>query len=171
MSKNSIDLGEFHDRLVVFGGPYGNLESTQAFLKAVDKLGVPRSHILCTGDMVAYCADAVATVALLQTSGAGLLLKGNCEERVGLRKRWIAAAICRRIGLLHFIQRLVWACQPEPCPTHAALGDLSDQASLHSQGNAFAWFTGALVRTTSLFLKAHPLRSKKPSLPYRAAMP
>lgn len=76
------DLGELHDRIVVFGGPYSNLEATEAFIKKVDAMGVPRSHVLCTGDMAAYCADAAAVITLLKSADFGLLLKGNCEENL-----------------------------------------------------------------------------------------
>lgn len=67
---------------LVFGGPYSNLEATQAVLGEAARRAIPPSHVICTGDVVAYCADAVETVALIRRSGIHVLL-GNCEESLG----------------------------------------------------------------------------------------
>ena len=44
----------FDGPALVFGGPYGNLEATQALLDEAARLGVPPRRIVCTGDVVAY---------------------------------------------------------------------------------------------------------------------
>jgi predicted phosphodiesterase len=67
---------------LVFGGPYSNLEATQAVLGEAARRAIPPSHVICTSDVVAYCADAVETVALIRRSGIHVLL-GNCEESLG----------------------------------------------------------------------------------------
>jgi sulfatase maturation enzyme AslB (radical SAM superfamily)/predicted phosphodiesterase len=64
---------------IVFGGPYGNLEATRALLEAAERLGIAGERMICTGDVVAYCADAAATVDLVRRSGARVVM-GNCEE-------------------------------------------------------------------------------------------
>ncbi len=64
---------------IVFGGPYGNLEATRALLEAAEHLGVPGERMICTGDVVAYCADPAATVDLVRRSSAHVVM-GNCEE-------------------------------------------------------------------------------------------
>jgi predicted phosphodiesterase len=40
---------------------------------------IPASRIICTGDVVAYCADPVETVAEIRDWGVAVVL-GNCEE-------------------------------------------------------------------------------------------
>ena len=67
---------------IVFGGPYGNLEATQALLAAAERLNIAR--IICTGDVVAYCADAAATVDLVRRAGAHVVM-GNCEQSLASR--------------------------------------------------------------------------------------
>src|SRR6478735_4290136 len=42
---------------LVFGGPYGNLQATAAVLAQAERLGIPASRIICTGDLVAYEGD------------------------------------------------------------------------------------------------------------------
>lgn len=79
MSNDSIPLA---GPALVFGGPYSNLEATEAVLAEAARRAIPPSHVICTGDVVAYCADAVATVALIRRWGIHVLL-GNCEESLG----------------------------------------------------------------------------------------
>lgn len=67
---------------LIFGGPYSNLEATQAVLAEATRRGIPPSHVICTGDVVAYCADAVETVVLIRRAGIHVLM-GNCEESLG----------------------------------------------------------------------------------------
>jgi hypothetical protein len=65
--------------LLVFGGCYSNLEATRAMLGIAERLGFDPSHVICTGDVVAYCADPQATVDLVRSSGIHVIM-GNCEE-------------------------------------------------------------------------------------------
>jgi len=66
----------------VFGGPYSNLQATEALFREAKRLGVPFDRILCTGDIVAYCGDPLATVQAIRESGIAVV-QGNCEEQLG----------------------------------------------------------------------------------------
>jgi predicted phosphodiesterase len=69
---------------LIFGGPYSNLEATEALLAEARALGVEPSHIICTGDLAAYCASPAETIALLR--GAGIhVVRGNTDEQLALR--------------------------------------------------------------------------------------
>ncbi len=76
------DLGAIDGPMLIFGGPYGNLQATQALLGAAAALGIPATHILCTGDVAAYCADPEATVELVREANIAVVM-GNCEESLG----------------------------------------------------------------------------------------
>ena len=65
--------------VLVFGGPYGNLEATRAVLEDARRLGIPPERIVCTGDVVAYCADPVATIDAIRDTGIHVVM-GNCED-------------------------------------------------------------------------------------------
>jgi predicted phosphodiesterase len=67
--------------LIIFGGPYSNLEATRALLDRAARLGVPADRIICTGDVVAYGADPAATVELMRQTECQVI-KGNCEENL-----------------------------------------------------------------------------------------
>lgn len=78
LSPLCVDLGNIDEPLVVCGGAYGNLEALQALFAAAQSHGVPPQRIIHTGDVVAYCADPVATADLLRASGA-IAIQGNVE--------------------------------------------------------------------------------------------
>ena len=79
MPKNSVIHAD--GPLLVFGGPYSNLEATQALFAEAARRGVAPANIICTGDIVAYCADAQATLDLVLQSGVRVVM-GNCEEQL-----------------------------------------------------------------------------------------
>jgi predicted phosphodiesterase len=65
--------------LIVFGGPYSNLEATRAVLDEAARLSISADRIICTGDVVAYGADAAATVDLIRDRVEHVVM-GNCEQ-------------------------------------------------------------------------------------------
>jgi hypothetical protein len=71
------DFGE--GPVLVFGGPYGNLEATEALLAAARGLGIDGARAICTGDVVAYGADPQAVVDRIRDWGC-VVVMGNCEE-------------------------------------------------------------------------------------------
>jgi predicted phosphodiesterase len=70
--------------LLVFGGPYSNLEATKALLEEARRRAVPPGNIVCTGDLAAYCADPLGVIDLLRYSGIRIVM-GNCEESLAAR--------------------------------------------------------------------------------------
>ncbi|MCU7813273.1 MAG: metallophosphoesterase family protein, partial [Candidatus Thiodiazotropha sp. (ex Notomyrtea botanica)] len=73
------DLGVSHKPLLIFGGPYGNLQATEAIHEQAETLSIPPSRVICNGDSVAYCAQPEETVNALREWGVRVLM-GNCEE-------------------------------------------------------------------------------------------
>jgi len=78
----SLHIGEFDAPILVFGGPYSNLEATEALMAAAESRNIPADHMLCTGDVVAYGAEPQATVDLIRAAGIAVVM-GNCEESLG----------------------------------------------------------------------------------------
>jgi predicted phosphodiesterase len=73
------DLGVLDGPVLVFGGPYGNLEACDALLTAAAQRGIDGRNAICTGDVVAYGADPQAVVDRLRAWGCAIVM-GNCEE-------------------------------------------------------------------------------------------
>jgi hypothetical protein len=77
------DLGRLAGPVLVFGGPYSNLRATEALRGEARRLGIEADHCLCTGDLIAYCAEPAETVDLIRDWGCPVVL-GNCEENLAL---------------------------------------------------------------------------------------
>ena len=80
-----LDLGELDERggpVLCFGGPYSNLQATEAVLAEAARRGIPPNRVICTGDVVAYCGDPSATTVAIRDAGIHVVM-GNCEEQLG----------------------------------------------------------------------------------------
>jgi predicted phosphodiesterase len=69
--------------LLVFGGPYSNLEATEALRRRADALAIPPGNVICTGDVVAYCAAPEETACLVADWGCHVI-QGNCEQQLAV---------------------------------------------------------------------------------------
>jgi predicted phosphodiesterase/uncharacterized Fe-S cluster-containing radical SAM superfamily protein len=67
--------------ILIFGGPYSNLQATAAVLDEAARRGIPPSQIICTGDLIAYCGDPVATLDLVRSASIHVVM-GNCDEQL-----------------------------------------------------------------------------------------
>lgn len=76
-----MTVSQSHD-LLVFGGPYSNLEALKAVRAKANEMGIPPQNCICTGDLVAYCADPKATLDEMRDWGCQAI-QGNCEEALG----------------------------------------------------------------------------------------
>ncbi|MBL6079548.1 metallophosphoesterase family protein [Belnapia sp. T18] len=65
--------------LLCFGGPYSNRQALETLLAEAARLGIPPGRMLCTGDVVAYCAEPAATLDLMIATRIPTVM-GNCEE-------------------------------------------------------------------------------------------
>ena len=76
------DIGGIGEPVLIFGGPYSNRQATEALLRQARKLGIPPERIICTGDVVAYCAAPAETTAMIRDAGIHVV-QGNCEISFG----------------------------------------------------------------------------------------
>lgn len=67
--------------LLVFGGPYSNLKATDALIEEAARLGLAPERVICTGDVVAYCAEPEATARRIADYGCHVI-QGNCEQQL-----------------------------------------------------------------------------------------
>lgn len=72
------DLGQLRGPLLVFGGVYSNLQSLEAMMAIATTQGFAPEQIICTGDVVGYCAQPEETVRLIQDWGIHCIA-GNVE--------------------------------------------------------------------------------------------
>ncbi len=76
------DLGTLSGPVLMFGGPYSNLQASQALIAEAERRAIPPSHVICTGDVVAYCADAFASAEAIRAFGCAVVA-GNMEKQLG----------------------------------------------------------------------------------------
>jgi predicted phosphodiesterase len=67
--------------LMVIGGPYSNLRATHAAIAEARRLGIGPDRVICTGDVVAYCAEPDETARAIAAWGCHVI-QGNCEQQI-----------------------------------------------------------------------------------------
>jgi len=60
-------LGELNGPLLLFGGAYSNFQALQKMYDVSVDLGIPGSHVINTGDCVAYCGQPLECIDLLKS--------------------------------------------------------------------------------------------------------
>jgi predicted phosphodiesterase len=76
-----LDLPSEGSPVLVFGGPYSNLQATEAVREEARRRGIPPSRVICTGDVVAYCAEPEETAQFVAGWGCHVI-QGNCEQQL-----------------------------------------------------------------------------------------
>lgn len=66
--------------VLLFGGAYSNLQATEALVGEAERRGISSTNIICTGDLVAYCADPTSVCDLLVDRVH--CVAGNCERQI-----------------------------------------------------------------------------------------
>lgn len=75
------DIGVLEGEILLFGGIYSNLAALDGLIEQAQALNILPSNMICTGDVVAYCADANACVNRIRALGCPVL-SGNCEVQL-----------------------------------------------------------------------------------------
>jgi len=78
------DLGALSGKILVFGGVYSNLPALERLIEIANELQIPASNIICTGDIVGYCAQPEECVQRIRQWGIHSIA-GNVE--IQLRNR------------------------------------------------------------------------------------
>ena len=78
MEKVIKHIGELNGRVLLFGGVYSNLHALEALHAIAIDQSIEASNIICTGDIVAYCAYPAECVAFTQKWGIHTIA-GNVE--------------------------------------------------------------------------------------------
>lgn len=72
------NLGKLIGPLLIFGGAYSNLQALQKLQQIATQKGFQPAQIICTGDVVAYCAQPEETVKAVRDWGIHCIA-GNVE--------------------------------------------------------------------------------------------
>lgn len=72
------NIGKRGGKLLVFGGVYSNLQALEQLMQIAESVGVAPDHVICTGDVVGYCAQPEECVQLIRDWGIHSIA-GNVE--------------------------------------------------------------------------------------------
>lgn len=138
------DLGEMAGPVLLFGGPYSNLQATRALMNRAASLGIEPAMAICTGDTVAYCADPAATAQCLRTWGCHVVA-GNCERQLASGAAdcgcgFEAGTVCDTLSGTWFS----FAAQRVDQDVKNWMGDLPDLAVFTHQGQRYGVLHGGV---------------------------
>lgn len=71
-------MGELTGPVLLFGGVYSNLQALEKMQVIAHDLKIPPTHIICTGDIIGYCAQPEACMQLIRDWGIWSIA-GNVE--------------------------------------------------------------------------------------------
>lgn len=74
-------INDLHNKVLVFGGVYSNFQALQALKSVADTLDLSPNNIICTGDIIAYCAQPVECVEFMRDWGVHTI-SGNVEQQI-----------------------------------------------------------------------------------------
>lgn len=60
--KSTKNIGKLDGTLLLFGGVYSNFQSLEKMMEIAQEQKIPSCNIICTGDIVAYCAQPEETL-------------------------------------------------------------------------------------------------------------
>lgn len=80
-SSHTQHLGTLSGKILVFGGPYSNLQALTELQNIAERLGIPPQNIICTGDVVGYCAQPEESVQRVKEWGIHCI-SGNVEQNI-----------------------------------------------------------------------------------------
>src|SRR4051812_32165346 len=143
-----------------FGGPYANLEATRALLAEAAGRRIAAERIICTGDVVAYGADAQASVDLLRDSGIRVV-GGNCEEAFASGAAdcgcgFAPGSACDRLSSVWFAH----AERALDSDARAWIGALPHRLDIEIGGLSLAVVHGSLAETNRFVFASTPDRVK-----------
>ncbi|MFC5285112.1 metallophosphoesterase family protein [Pedobacter alpinus] len=78
MEKSIKNIGLLKGKVLVFGGVYSNLQALEAIKNLAFADGIFPENIICTGDIVAYCAQPKECIELIKNWGIHCIA-GNVE--------------------------------------------------------------------------------------------
>ncbi|MGE3247811.1 MAG: radical SAM protein [Beijerinckiaceae bacterium] len=150
----------FSGPVLVFGGVYSNAQALDALLDFARARGIGPQNMLCTGDIVAYGADASTCVTRIRELEISAIA-GNCEEQLALQAAdcgcgYAPGSACDVLSKTWFehAARQVSSAQRQWMET------LPKRMSVAINGLTFAVVHGALAETSRFVFASTPDRVK-----------
>jgi len=79
--KQTKQIGNLNGPILAFGGVYSNFQALEELYKIAGAMNIPASNIICTGDIVGYCAEPEACAQFVKDWGIHCIA-GNVEIQI-----------------------------------------------------------------------------------------
>lgn len=150
------ELGEIGAPVLLFGGPCSNLQATRALLARARAARIGPDRMICTGDIVAYCAQPAETIAEIRAAGCAVVA-GNCEKQLAAHRMdcgcgFAAGSTCDRLSA-------GWYAHAD---AHVGAGDrtwmagLPDMVTFRQGGRRFAVIHGGATDVSRFLWPVSP---------------
>jgi predicted phosphodiesterase len=139
------DFGTFTGAVLLCGGAVSNLEALQGLERQARRHGIAPDHIIHTGDVIAYCADAAKATAFVAERG-WRAIKGNVEAQLAAASETCACGFAP--GTVCDALTASWYAHADSQMTHALRrwrADLPDQAEFGLCGRRFRVVHGSVA--------------------------
>jgi predicted phosphodiesterase len=154
------------ERLLVMGGVYSNYEALQALKAWADTNNYTADSIVCTGDVVAYCADAKACVDLVADWGIHCIA-GNVEIQLRNREEDCGCNFMENSSCDLHSQRWYPYAQAQITEKHLQwMNTLPEQLILEFGGEKWGVCHGAPSETSRFVYLSSPWEEKQKELNY-----
>jgi predicted phosphodiesterase len=154
------DLGTLDGPLLVFGGPYGNLEAMSALIAAARRLGIDGSRAICTGDIVAYGADPQAVTDLVREWDCAVVM-GNCEESLAADAADCGCGFAEESACAALSAQWFSATRRDlDADAKAWMGTLPRRVDFTLAGRRFAAIHGGLTQINQFVFASTPVSEK-----------
>lgn len=150
-------LGTLDGSVLVFGGPYSNAHATLALFEEAAKRKIKPSHLMCTGDTVAYCGDPALTVDMVRQAGCSVVA-GNCE--IQLAKGEAECGCGFEQGTACDIASLLWFAFAKEQLSQKDIdwmADLPDVITFDHQGERYAVLHGGATDVARFIWRVSPM--------------
>lgn len=81
MNHKVKNIGKLSGKTLILGGVYSNYQSLEEFIQIAKNLGIPPQNIICTGDIVGYCASPSECLDVIEDWGIHAI-QGNVEQNI-----------------------------------------------------------------------------------------
>lgn len=147
----SADLVTLDGPILLFGGPYSNLQAVEALARFAKERGIDGSAMICTGDIVAYCGAPRESVSAIRALGCAVVA-GNCELQLASGAEdcgcgFAPGSSCDMLSGAWYAH----AAQQLDADAKAWMGALPDVATFGHQGERYGVIHGG-VRDVARFI-------------------
>jgi predicted phosphodiesterase len=150
------DFGTFTGPVLLCGGAVSNLEALEELERQARRHGIAPDHIIHTGDVIAYCADAGAAAAFVAERG-WRAIKGNVEAQLAAASETCACGFAP--GSVCDGLTSSWYAHADNQMTHALrrwMARLPDQAAFELGHRRFRVVHGSVAATNRFMFASLP---------------